>query len=262
MPPATAARFIEISNTVGGTTQDSLVVRNINTEILNPAADENTLPKTTAGCSTPFYVRASSYADTTFTVNLGLGRQAAGNTANYYDYVQGYAFFDDLTYNVFKASDWADVVGGTYNGGDLDVDGDGTAEAPARAQKTCTLDTSSLSDKGKFDAQNTELNNGSYATVFALDLDELNGKMKELENLSASTTVAETEDDRYTDSSLTEHVNVGNYFTNGKSLYGTNDIAFSGVKSDSNIITGGSYPARSKTTLRILQISPSGAAAS
>ena len=234
--------FIEISNTVGGTTQDSLVVRNINTEILNPAADENTPAENNGWVQYTFYVRASSYADTTFTVNLGLGRQAAGNTANYYDYVQGYAFFDDLTYNVFKASDWADVVGGTYNGGDLDVDGDGTAETPAAAQQTCTLDTSSLSDKGKFDAQNTELNNGSYATVFALDLDELNGKMKELENLSASTTVAETEDDRYTDSSLTEHVNVGNYFTNGKSLYGTNDIAFSGVKSDSNIITGGSYP--------------------
>ena len=228
--------FIEISNTVGGTTQDSLVVRNINTEVQNTSGENNGWVQYT------FYVRASSYADTTFTVNLGLGRQAAGNTANYYDYVQGYAFFDDLTYNVFKASDWDSVVGGTYNGGDLDVDGDGTAETPAAAQKTCTLDTSSLSDKGKFDAQNTELNNGSYGTVFALDLDELNGKMKELENLSASTTVAETEDDRYTDSSLTEHVNVGNYFTNGKSLYGTNDIAFSGVKSDSNIITGGSYP--------------------
>lgn len=218
--------FIEISNTVGGTTQDSLVVRNINTEVQNTTGENNGWVQYT------FYVRASSYADTTFTVNLGLGRQSPGTTSNYYEYVQGYAFFDDLTYNVFKASDWNSVVGGIYDGGDLDVDGDGTAETPAAAQKTCTLDTSSLSDKGKFDAQDTTL--GSYATVFALNLDELNGKMTELENLSGSTTVAETEDDRGN--------TVGSYLPNGKSLYGDNDGTRSGVKSSASDITGGSYP--------------------
>ena len=222
--------FIEISNTVGGTTQDSLVVRNINTEVQNTTGENNGWVQYT------FYVRASSYADTTFTVNLGLGRQSPGTTSNYYEYVQGYAFFDDLTYNVFKASDWDSVVGGTYNGGDLDVDGDGTAETPAAAQKTCTLDTSSLSDKGKFDAQDTTL--GSYATVFALNLDELyNNNEVETFTLSTdnggNTTIDKTTDDRGN--------TVDSYLTNGNLLYGDNDGTRSGVKSASDIITGGSY---------------------
>lgn len=229
--------FIEISNTVGGTTQDSLVVRNINTEIQNPAADENTPAENNGWVQYTFYVRASSYADTTFTVNLGLGRQSPGTTSNYYEYVQGYAFFDDLTYNVFKASDWDDVVGGTYNGGDLDVDGDGTAETPAAAQKTCTLDTSSLSDKGKFDAQDTTL--GSYATVFALNLDELynNNEVKTFTlstDNGGNTTIDKTTDDRGN--------TVDSYLTNGKLLYGDNDGTRSGVKSSASDITGGSYP--------------------
>lgn len=219
--------FIEIGNTVGGTTQDSLVVRNINTEVQNTTGENNGWVQYT------FYVRASSYADTTFTVNLGLGRQSPGTTSNYYEYVQGYAFFDDLTYNVFKASDWADVVGGTYNGGDLDVDGDGTAETPARAQKTCTLDTSSLSDKGKFDAQDTSL--GSYATVFALDLDELTDADGSVATpVTISTTAKKTTDDRGN--------TIDTYLPNGSSLNGDNDGTLSGVKSSASDITGGSYP--------------------
>lgn len=225
--------FIEISNTVGGTTQDSLVVRNINTEVQNTTGENNGWVQYT------FYVRASSYADTTFTVNLGLGRQSPGTTSNYYEYVQGYAFFDDLTYNVFKASDWDAVVGGDYDGGDLDVDGDGTAETPAAVQKTCTLDTSSLSDEGKFDAQNTELNNGSYATVFALDLDELynNSEVKTFTlstDSGGNTTIDKTTDDRGN--------TVDSYLTNGSSLNGDNDGTRSGVKSSASDITGGSYP--------------------
>ena len=212
--------FIEISNTVGGTTQDSLVVRNINTEIQNPAADENTPAENNGWVEYTFYIRASSYATTTFTVNLGLGRQAAGNTANYYDYVQGYAFFDDLTYTVFEAKDWDTTL----------------TEAGVSADNTVTLDTSSLSDEGKFDAQDTSL--GSYATVFALNLDELyNNDEVETFTLSTgnggNTAIDKTTDDRGN--------TVDSYLTNGSSLYGDNDGTRSGVKSVSDI-TGDSYP--------------------
>lgn len=202
--------FIEISNSVGGTSQDSLVVRNINTEILNPAADENTPAENNGWVEYTFYIRASSYATTTFTVNLGLGRQAAGNTANYYDYVQGYAFFDDLTYTVFEAKDWDTTL----------------TEAGVSDDNTVTLDTSSLSDKGTFNAQ------GVTSNLFALDLDELNGKMQRLD-LSANTTVAETEDDRGN--------TVGSYFYPDTSLIAGSDLTNSGFKTVSSITGGADY---------------------
>ena len=209
--------FIEISNTVGGTTQDSLVVRNINTEIQNPAADENTPAENNGWVEYTFYIRASSYATTTFTVNLGLGRQAAGNTANYYDYVQGYAFFDDLTYTVFEAKDWDTTL----------------TEAGVSADNTVTLDTSSLSDEGTFNAQ------GVTSNLFALNLDELynNNEVKTFTlstDNGGNTTIDKTTDDRGN--------TVDSYLTNGKLLYGDNDGTRSGVKSIASDITGGSYP--------------------
>ena len=209
--------FIEISNSVGGTSQDSLVVRNINTEIQNPAADENTPAENNGWVEYTFYIRASSYATTTFTVNLGLGRQAAGNTANYYDYVQGYAFFDDLTYTVFEAKDWDTTL----------------TEAGVLEGNTVALDTSSLSDKGTFNAQ------GVTSNLFALDLDELNGKMQTLD-LSANTTVANTEDDRGN--------TVESYFPDA-SLAVDSDLTNSGFKTVSAITGGADYAPALKDAL-------------
>ncbi len=91
--------YIEISNTVGGTSQDPLVVQNIDTEALNSDSTDNGWVQYT------FYLRASSYASTSFTVYLGLGRTNDVDS-NYYEYVQGYAFFDDLKYEVMTASEY------------------------------------------------------------------------------------------------------------------------------------------------------------
>ncbi len=93
--------YIEVYNTVGGTAQDSLVVRNIDTEKLNASNDNNGWVQYT------FYVKASSYAATTFTVYLGLGRTNDVDSNNY-EYVQGYAFFDDLEYEVMTADEYED----------------------------------------------------------------------------------------------------------------------------------------------------------
>lgn len=216
--------FIEISNSVGGTSQDPLVVRNINTEIQNPAADENTPARNNGWVEYTFYIRASSYATTTFTVNLGLGRQAAGNTANYYDYVQGYAFFDDLTYTVFEAKDWDTTL----------------TEAGVSADNTVTLDTSSLSDEGTFNAQ------GVTSNLFALDLDELTATnaLRSLtlstDATSGNTTIGNTTDDRGN--------TVESYFYPDRSLIAESDLTNSDILAAS-AITGGSYAQALKDAL-------------
>ena len=81
--------YIAVTNTVGGTSQDKFVVRNI---ITNGEWQQYT-----------FYVKASDYAATTFAVELGLGSQDNGNDANRASHVQGYAFFDDLHYEIKTA---------------------------------------------------------------------------------------------------------------------------------------------------------------
>ena len=86
---ANRGAYIAVANTVGGTTQDSFVVRNI---ITNGEWQQYT-----------FYIKASDYASTSFSVELGLGSQDNGTNTNKTSYVQGYAFFDDLRYEVKTA---------------------------------------------------------------------------------------------------------------------------------------------------------------
>ncbi len=70
--------YISLTNSVGGKSLDAYEVKNI--------AVEDWTQYT-------FYIKGSSYADTTYSLTLGLGQ---GNTDNRFDYVNGYAFFDDI----------------------------------------------------------------------------------------------------------------------------------------------------------------------
>ena len=78
--------YIGITHTVGGNTLDQWQVKNIDTEALNPDGDNNGWVQYT------FYLKGSSYANSTFTMVLGLG-QADGTR---FEFVNGYAFFDDV----------------------------------------------------------------------------------------------------------------------------------------------------------------------
>ncbi len=71
--------YIGVTHTVGGTTLDQFQVKNI-------VADEWTQYE--------FYLRGCSFATSTFKIVLGLG-QGGGSQVS--EYVQGYAFFDDVT---------------------------------------------------------------------------------------------------------------------------------------------------------------------
>ena len=102
--------YIQVAQTVGGASLDNWTVSNIQT---NGEWQEYKL-----------YLRANSFAETTFTVTLGLG---GGTSDDRYESVNGYAFFDDLVCTVISNEAYATKTG-DLNGTDyvrgLDDDGD------------------------------------------------------------------------------------------------------------------------------------------
>lgn len=76
--------YISITHSVGGKSLDPLEIKNINTE---NTADNN------GWVQYEFALKGASYADSTFTIVLGLG---LGGGTDRYEYVNGYAFFDDI----------------------------------------------------------------------------------------------------------------------------------------------------------------------
>ncbi|MBQ8295469.1 MAG: hypothetical protein IJX87_03435 [Clostridia bacterium] len=74
--------YISVTHSIGGRTMDAFEVKNI-------VADEWT--------QYTFFLRGASYIDTTFSVVLGLGK---GGGTDRLEYVNGYAFFDDLECNL------------------------------------------------------------------------------------------------------------------------------------------------------------------
>lgn len=93
--------YIAVSQTVGGKSKEQVQVKNINTEKINPAGENNGWVKY------EFYVKGSNYAASTFTVALGLGQ---GTSSNQFGGVNGYAFFDDLECSVIRSSEYDALV--------------------------------------------------------------------------------------------------------------------------------------------------------
>lgn len=129
-----AGAYIGVTNTVGGTSLDQMQIKNINT---NGEWEQYSV-----------YVRASTFATTTFKLVLGLGQ---GSSSDRYEHVNGYAFFDDITCDIISAEDYEEAVG--------------TPETPNDGVKICTID--SLKEDKKFDVSDTSLNGFN---TFALDL--------------------------------------------------------------------------------------------
>lgn len=78
-----AGAFISVTHSVGSKSLPALTIKNINTESVT---ENNGWKKFT------FNLKGSAYADTTFSIELGLGM----GTTNRSEYVNGYAFFDDV----------------------------------------------------------------------------------------------------------------------------------------------------------------------
>ncbi len=91
--------FISITHSVGGKSLDAYKVENIDTK---DVADNNGWQQYS------FILKGSSYADTTFTMVLGLGQ---GSTTYRGEYVNGYAFFDDIECKTIDNDEYTDLLG-------------------------------------------------------------------------------------------------------------------------------------------------------
>ena len=93
--------YISLTHSVGGKSLPAYEVKNINTD----AMDESSLSNGWAQYT--FYIKGSSYADTTFTAVLGLGQ---GSNTDRHELVSGYAFFDDIECEIISQADYEDDV--------------------------------------------------------------------------------------------------------------------------------------------------------
>lgn len=90
--------YVEVEHSVGGTTQSAMKLENINTK---DAAENNGWVKYN------LYVRASTFATSTFKIKFGLG---GGSKDDMYYAVNGYAFFDDLTCKIISSDDYEEAT--------------------------------------------------------------------------------------------------------------------------------------------------------
>ena len=134
--------YIDITQTVGGTTLDTLQVKNINTELQNTNGDNNGWVQYT------FYVQGCSYATSTVKVELGLGQ--AKVSSNTWEYVSGYAFFDDVECKIYGS----------------DSTTKGWSTATANVDVANQFDMLTDKDKKIVKADVTD------ATVFSMDMDK------------------------------------------------------------------------------------------
>lgn len=85
--------YIGVTNTVGGQSQPEMQIKNINTK-----GEWQTYT---------IYIRANTFASTSFAIKLGLGQ---GNTDDRYELVDGYAFFDNVTVTKFLGEEYEDKI--------------------------------------------------------------------------------------------------------------------------------------------------------
>ena len=131
---ARGGAYIGVTNTVGGNTLDQMQIYNINTR---GEWQEYTV-----------YVRASTFATSTFRIVLGLGQ---GSSDDRYYSVDGYAFFDDVSCEIISNADYVEAV--------LD---DADYNIPKSDIRLCTVD--SVKAEKQFDTDSVT------EKTFALDL--------------------------------------------------------------------------------------------
>ena len=119
-PVVDKGAYVRVSNTLGGQSLDALEIKNINTA----GVTENN-----GWVQYSFVLHGSAFADSTFSITFGLGQ---GGGTDRYEYVNGYAFFDDLQVEIVSEADYQAIV---------DKNGDGLKDAGVR--------TFTVAEKGK-----------------------------------------------------------------------------------------------------------------
>ncbi|MBE7080463.1 MAG: hypothetical protein E7371_04410 [Clostridiales bacterium] len=80
--------YISLTHSVGGKSLDAYEVKNIDVDDWTQYT---------------FYIRGSNYAETTYSLVLGLGQ---GDESNRFEYVNGFAFFDDIQCEIIENSEF------------------------------------------------------------------------------------------------------------------------------------------------------------
>lgn len=88
--------YISVTQSVGGKSLDAFEVKNIQTDEWKQYT---------------FYLKGSSFADTKFSLVLGLGQNGG---SDHFGYLNGYAFFDNIEYKELTASEYDEATGGVY----------------------------------------------------------------------------------------------------------------------------------------------------
>ena len=89
--------YIKIETQVGGNSLETFEIKNIDTSKLNPKPEEGDW-ENNGWVEYTIYVEASNFAETTVSVTLGLGENDRFT-------VEGYAFFDDVTFTKYINAD-------------------------------------------------------------------------------------------------------------------------------------------------------------
>lgn len=100
-PAANKGAYISITHSLGGTSLDPLEIKNIDTEKLNTTNENN------GWVQFNFLLKGAAYVDSTFTIVLGLGQGGGTDRA---EYVNGYAFFDDIECRTITDSLYSEII--------------------------------------------------------------------------------------------------------------------------------------------------------
>ncbi len=184
--------YISLAQTVGGTTMPAYEVKNINTEYMG-------LEDTNGWKQYTFYVKGSSYASTTLTLTLGLGQ---GTSESRMELVNGYAFFDDVTCNVFSEELFEEKIANANTGNNVV---NATKFEDPKALKTIDV-SKEFYTNAYADAEKNGYVAGKGYDVFPIDF---YGEFSPVKNVLANVNAYATKSEEgYTSMSGTENGNV------------------------------------------------------
>ncbi len=146
--------YIQITHSVGAKSLDAYEVKNINT------AD---VTENNGWAQYTFYLKSTAYADTTFSIVLGLGQ---GGGTDRYEYVNGYAFFDDIRCELISNEAFDEGIEGLDSAYIADLDDDKatkTINAYKDSQKKFALNF--FGDPTDWTQQTATIFNGVTATA-------------------------------------------------------------------------------------------------
>lgn len=162
--------YISLTPSVGSSSAEEYRVENINTEQMDQATLSNGWKQYS------FYIKGSSYSNTTFSLVLGLGQ---GGGTDRYEYVNGYAFFDDVQCKIIENKSFETSVKAEADASTLGAFVDELGDQVYDVSKVgnASKDAFSIDFYGDFTANGSVLGN---VTVKATETDTADGKVTSL----------------------------------------------------------------------------------